>query len=337
MKGVVQIARGEPADVLKLIDIEDQPQPGPGNVLIDVKLAPIHHGDLHLLRSQLNFPEDVGFVRRGSEAVGIVRALGSGAESQIDFKVGDRVIGFPAVGSWAERVAIPASAVIPIPPELSDEVAAQLLINYVTARMILRGLRKSVPGEVLREGAVLVTGASTVVARLLMHFLNKEGLKPIGLARSAASAKRVATELAGVPVAAAEDAGWQSQVMSFAAGRKIVGVLDCVSGSLVTDLAPLLADDAAIVTYGALGQGKLDIARLKIVDHQFLIRGVTFTRWFSELTKAEQTDDIQSAIKLAGELPFLFKVGGIYTLADYRKAISAVEAPNRGGFILLKP
>ncbi len=337
MKAVVQSALGEPADVLKLIDIKDQYPPAPEEVLIDVKLAPVHYGDLRLTRSQPNIPEDVGFVRRGSEAVGIVRALGSEVEGQGNLKVGDRVIGFPAVGSWAESVAIPAPAAIPVPPELSDEVAAQLFINYVTARMILRGLRKSVPDEVLREGAVLVTGASTVVARLLLHFIDKEGLKPIGLARSTASATRGATELAGVQVAATEDADWQTQITSFAAGKKIVGVLDCVSGSLVGDLVPLLADDAAIVTYGALGGGKLGIGGPEIIAHQFVIRGVTFGRWFFELSQEEQINDIRSAIKLAGELPSLFKVGGVYSLADFREAISAVEAPNRDGFVFIKP
>ncbi len=336
MKAIVQSALGEPADALKLIDIEDH-QPASGEVLIDVKLAPVHHGDLQLIRAEPNVPEDVGYVRRGSEAVGIVRALGSEVEGQGNLKVGDRVIGFPAVGSWAESVVIPAFAAIPVPPELSDEVAAQLLINYVTARMILRGLRRSVSDEVLHEGAVLVTGASTVVARLLLHFLGKEGLKPIGLTRSTASAKRVATELAGVQVAATEDADWQTQLTSLAAGKKIVGVLDCVSGSLVGDLVPLLADDAAIVTYGALGGGKLGIGAPEIVGRQFVISGVVFVRWFSELSRDEQINDIQSAIKLAGELPFLFKVGGVYSLADFQRAISAVEAPNRDGFVFIKP
>ena len=336
MKALVQTALGEPKDVLKLIDIEES-QTAPGEVSIDIKLAPIHHGDLHLIRSQLNVPEDIGYVRRGSKAVGIVRALGSEVEGQGNLKVGDRVIGFPAVGSWAESVTIPAYAAIPVPSELSDEVAAQLFINYAAARMILRGLRKSVPNEVLRDSAVLVTGASTVVARLLLHFLRKEGVKPIGLARGTASAKRVASELEGVQLAATDDADWQRQVTSIAAGKKIVGVLDCVSGSLVRDLVPLLADDAAIVTYGALGGEKFGIGGSELVGHQFVIRGVVFTRWFVELSEQEHIADIQSAIGLANELPSLFKVGGVHSLADFSEAISTFEAPNRDGCVFMKP
>ncbi len=337
MKAVVQKALGEPVNALQLIEINDPSHPAPGEVLIDVKLAPIHHGDIFLVRSQPNIPEDVGYIRRGSEAVGIVRALGSDVEAEITLEVGDRVIGFPAIGSWAQSVAIPAFAAIPIPPELEDEVAAQLFINFVTARMILRGLHKSVPDEVLRDGSVLVTGASTVVARLLLHFLVKEGLKSIGLTRSMESAKRVATELEGVPIAATEDADWLKQVTSLAAGRKIVGVLDCVSGPVAGDLVPLLAEDSAIVTYGALGGGKLGIGLSEIINHQFVIRGITFTRWFSELSREEQTSDVQSAIKLAGEMPSLFKTAGVYSLDKFQEAISAVEAPNRDGFVLIKP
>lgn len=122
------------------------------------------------------------------------------------------MVGFPAPGSWAERIAVPARAAIPVPPEIGDEVAAQLLINYVTARMILRALRKSVTDEALRDGAVLITGAGTVVARLLLHFLAEEGFAPIGLARSAASAGRIATALPGVRVSATQDADWPAQV-----------------------------------------------------------------------------------------------------------------------------
>ncbi len=337
MKAVVQNILGQPADVLHLIDTDEPLRPAPLDVLIDVTLSPVHHGDLHLIRSQSCIPEDVGFVRRGSEAVGIVRALGSEIEAQGNLRIGDRVIGFPAIGSWAERVTIPGFAAIPIPPELGDEVAAQLLINYVTARMILRGLRKSVPDAVLRGGVVLVTGASTVVARLLLHFLQTEGLAAIGLARSVSSASRVAAEFVGTPVVASEADDWRALITTHASERKIVSVLDCVSGSLVGDLVPLLADDAAIITYGGLGGNRLGISPLELVDHQFLIRGVTFSRWFSELSPQERDDDIRSAMQLARDLPSFFKVGSIHGLVHFREAIAAVEAPNRDGFVFIKP
>ena len=50
MKAVVQDAIGEPAEVLKLVEL-DRPQPGPGEAVIDVALAPVHHGDVMQTRS----------------------------------------------------------------------------------------------------------------------------------------------------------------------------------------------------------------------------------------------------------------------------------------------
>ena len=337
MKAVVQNAVGEPADVLVPAEIESPGPLSPGDVLVDVTLAPVHHGDLQLIRARPGIPEDTGHVRHGSEAVGIVRALGAQADAQGTLKIGDRVIAFPTAGSWADSVVIPASAAIPIPPVLDDETAAQLMINYVTARMILRGLRRSVPADVLRDGSVLVTGAGSVVAQLLLHMLERERLSPIGLARGRSSAERVMGALDGVGVAATEDADWQEQVTSLAGDKKIVGVLDCVSGTLMEKYAQLLSDDAEIVTYGALGGAELGLGAPDIVARQFVIRGVVFTRWFTDLSPEEQAADIQSAIQLASDLPSLFKTAGVFPLAKIREAVSAVEAPNRDGFIFLGP
>jgi NADPH:quinone reductase-like Zn-dependent oxidoreductase len=337
MKAIVQDARGEPADVLSLVDMDDDTQPGSGDMLIDVTLAPIHHGDLQLIRSEPNRFAAEGPIRRGSEAVGIVRALGSNVQGQFGLAVGDRVIAFPTAGSWAKHIVVPASAAIPVPADLGDEIAGQLLVNFVTARMILRALRKSVPDEVLREGVVLVTGAGTVVARLLVHLLVQEGLTPIGLTRDAASAERVSAQLQGAAVTAIDGDDWQARVTSLATDKKIVGVLDCVSGPLLADLAPLLADDAAIITYGALGGGKLGIGASEIVGRQFIIRGVVFTRWLSDLSRDEQADDIQAAFAISAALPSLFRTSGIYSLAEIQDAVAAVEAPGRDGFVFLRP
>ena len=337
MKAVAQHAVGEPADVLKIIDVPINNPPAAGEVLIDIRAASVHHGDLAQIRFQQDIPAELGHVRRGTEGVGIVRALGPGVEAQGGLKVGDRVIAFPAPGCWAQSVAVPVTAAIPVPPEISDDVAAQLFVNYTTARMILRGLRQSVSAEALRDGVVLVTGASTVVARLLLILLDRNGLRAIGLARSAASAKRVAAELPGTKMAAVEDDDWRARITRLAAGKKVVGVLDCVSGPLLGELVPLLAEGAAIVTYGALGGNQLAIGTNAIVGLKLTIRGVVLWQWHVELSHDEQQEDISSAFALASEVPSLFKVSRVYGLAEADQAVIAVEAPNRDGFILLKP
>ena len=337
MKAIVQTALGEPVSALELKDISEQAELEPNEVLIDVTLAPVHHGDLHLIRTRSSLPQQPRYLRRGSEAVGTVRSLGEDVSRKGELKVGSRVVGFPAIGSWADRVVVPAHSVISIPDDIGDEVAAQLFINYVTARMIMRGLRKSVSEDALGSGAVLVTGASTVVGRLLLHLMSSEGLHCVGLSRTKASATRVQSEISGVRVAATADADWKSQIVSLAGDRPIVGVADCVSGVLVGDLVPLLVDDCVIVTYGDLGGGPIGLTGFDITDHQFVVRGVTFVRWFTEVPSNEQAEDIAAALKLARDLPSLFTGSSTFDLEEFQHAIAAVEKPNRKGFVFPIP
>lgn len=114
-------------------------------------------------------------------------------------------------------------------------------------------------------------------------------------------------------------------------------MLDCVSGALVRALVPLLADDATIVTYGALDGETFGLGGSEIIGRQFVHRGVAFTRWFVDLSRDEQITDIRAAFGLADERPSFFKVAGVYGFANFREAISAVEAPNRDGYVLIKP
>ncbi|MGE7370373.1 alcohol dehydrogenase catalytic domain-containing protein [Neorhizobium sp. NPDC001467] len=338
MKAVVQIDTGEPATALQLMEIGAVDTVlQPDSVAIDVLLTPVHYGDLVLIRSELNKPEHPPHIRRGSEAVGMVRSIGANVSGYSKVAVGDRVIAFPASGSWAETVVVPAAACIPVPSDIEDNVAAQLLINFVTARMAIRGLRKSVPQIDLSQGAVLVTGPNTVVGSLLLHLLREEGIEGIGLARTAASAARIKEVLGDVVVAAMDNPTWRSQVTDTCAGKKIVGVLDCVSGKILSELATLLADDAAIISYGALGGGTLDINTLEVVGHQFVIRGVVFTRWFSELSLEQQSEDIRSAFEVSRAFPSLFRTHKIFEFGDIQAAVAAVEAPGRNGFVFLRP
>ncbi len=75
----------------------------------------------------------------------------------------------------------------------------------------------------------------------------------------------------------------------------------------------------------------------EIVGLRLVIRGDTFGRWFTDLSPDQQVDDIRSAFAVAGELPSLSRVGSVHDLADLKKAIAAVEAPGRQGFVFVRP
>ena len=337
MKAIAQLGLGEPAEVLRPITIDDAVAVGDDDVVVDVTLSPIHFGDLFLVRSQSEISETNMPLRRGSEAVGVVRALGSNLSSAATVAIGDRVIGFPASGAWADSVVVRSAAVVPVPPDITDQIAAQLLINFITAKMVIRGLRKSVSRDTLQRGAVLVTGASTVVGSIILHLMREEKILAVGLVRSEESADRIRSTLGDISVTATSERDWLSSVSSKVGRRDIVGVLDCVSGQILEDISPVLADDAAIVTYGALSGKKLAFDTLQVTSRQFIIRGVVFTRWFSELSAEERANDLESAFAVARAFPSLFRTSDVYGLDDIRAAVVAVERPGRNGFVFLRP
>lgn len=99
---------GDPADVVKLISVDEPRDPDPGQVLIRVTLFPIHWGDLQAI--QLALP--TGQVRTGVEATGVVEKVGSGVHHVTP---GARVSVFPQPGAWAERITANAQFVVPFP------------------------------------------------------------------------------------------------------------------------------------------------------------------------------------------------------------------------------
>ena len=110
MRALVQPQFGDPSDVLSVQEVPD-PQPGPGQALVRVLLSPIHNHDLWTVRGSYGFKPEMP-ARAGTEAVGVVEALGEGVEG---LTVGQRVATGGSFGAWAELIVAPAAGLIPVP------------------------------------------------------------------------------------------------------------------------------------------------------------------------------------------------------------------------------
>src|SRR5205085_8850498 len=77
------------ADVLQVEDVED-PQPGPGEVAIDIAACALNHLDVDIREGISRFPVEPPFTL-GLEVVGRISAIGDGLEG---WRVGDRVMPF---------------------------------------------------------------------------------------------------------------------------------------------------------------------------------------------------------------------------------------------------
>lgn len=158
MRAITQSRYGQPEDVLTLADVP-VPQPGPGEVLVEVAAASVNALDWVWATGEPMFarPIALGLTPKrgiaGDDLAGTVVALGPGVTQ---FRVGDRVFGAPdKAGSFAEYVAAPVDAVAPAPTTLDLTDAAGLGVAALTALQSLRDWGALGPGE-----SVLINGAS---------------------------------------------------------------------------------------------------------------------------------------------------------------------------------
>ncbi|WP_134664085.1 MULTISPECIES: NAD(P)H-quinone oxidoreductase [Amycolatopsis] len=106
-------------DVLEWTEVPD-PEPGPGEVLLDVTASAVNRADL--LQRQGNYPPPPGASDiLGLECSGTIAELGEGVEG---WQVGDEVCALLAGGGYAERVAVPAGQLLPVPAEIETVAAA---------------------------------------------------------------------------------------------------------------------------------------------------------------------------------------------------------------------
>lgn len=159
----IQVSEHGGPDVLELVEVPT-PDPGEGQVLVDVAAAGLNYIDTYQRTGA--YPIPTPFVI-GQEGAGTVRALGSGVE---ELSVGDRVAWKGCLGSYAESVAIPADEAVPVPDEVEDELAAAAMLQGLTAQYLATSTYSVQPGD-----WVIVHAAAGGVGLLLTQIVKLRG------------------------------------------------------------------------------------------------------------------------------------------------------------------
>ena len=149
MKALRTHAVGGP-ETLTLDEI-DAPLAGPGQVVVAVKACAINFPDTLMIRDMYQFKPQRPYAP-GGEFSGVIESVGEGVTQ---WKVGDRVIGMCGNGGLAEKVALDAGRMFPLPEGVSFETGASLLMTYGTT---IHGLKDR--GHIKAGQTMLVLGAA---------------------------------------------------------------------------------------------------------------------------------------------------------------------------------
>lgn len=168
MRAVVAEGTGGP-EVLSVAELPD-PEPGPGEVLVEVAAAGLNRADL--LQRQGFYPPPPGASETiGMECSGTVAALGEGVTG---WSVGDEVCCLLAGGGYAARVVVPAGQVMPVPDGVDlvtaaalPEVAATVWSNVFMVAGLREGETLLVHGGAGGIGTFAIQLAAAAGARVL--------------------------------------------------------------------------------------------------------------------------------------------------------------------------
>ena len=325
MRALVQPRFGDPAEVLSVQEVPD-PEPGPGQALVRVLLSPIHNHDLWTARGSYGFKPEMP-ARAGTEAVGVVEALGEGVEG---LAVGQRVATGGSFGAWAELIVAPAAGLIPVPDGMSDEAASQLVSMPFSAIALLDFLDVS-------EGDWIVQNAANgAVGRMVAQLAVARGVRVLGLVRRSAGVDEL-REQGICDVVATDDDGWRERVREVLGDGKVVAGVDSVGGSAAGDVVSLLAEDGVLVVFGAMASPTLEIGSGEVIFKQVVIKGFWGSKVFPAMDREKRAALMGELVAGISSGVVTLPVEEVYPLEEISAAARASSEPGRRGKILLRP
>jgi putative PIG3 family NAD(P)H quinone oxidoreductase len=246
--GMFAIVIREPGgpEVLEQAEVDD-PAAGPGEVVLDVVAGGVNRADV---MQRLGFypPPPGAPPYPGLEAAGRITEIGAGVTG---WQAGDEACALLAGGGYAERVAVPAGQLLPIPSGVSVAEAAGLpeVACTVWSNVFMRG--RLAAGETF-----LVHGGGSGIGTMaiqLAHAMGARVLCTVGSAEKAARCRELGAERA-----------FNYRDEDFAEAAPIDVILDSIGAKYLPRNVQALATGGRLMVIGLQGgaRGELDLGRL---------------------------------------------------------------------------
>ena len=302
------------------------PEPGPGEVLIEVAAAGINRPDV--LQRQGLYPAPKGASDLlGLEVAGKVVGLGPGATR---FKPGDLVCALVNGGGYAEYAVAPEDTTLPVPPGLSLVEAAALPETVLTVWHNVFERASLEPGEWL-----LVHGGTSGIGTTAIQIGAALGARVIVTVGSAEKA-RVAVALGAVRAVNYRDEDFVEAVRVATGGEGANVILDMVGGDYVERNLRAAALDGRIVQIAFLKGSKVEIDLMRLMLRRLTLTGSTLRAQTPE-AKARMAKGVEQCVwPLIAQGKFKPVIDSTFSLVDAADAHRRIEDPGHIGKIVLE-
>lgn len=320
----VWMERYGPPEVL-VVKTSDDPQPGPGEVVVDVEVAGVNFGETQLRSGARKLGKAVPPLVLGNEVGGRVRSTGPGIDSKL---VGKRFVArMGGFGGYADCVRLPADALIAVPDNLEIASAVALIAQGRTALQVAREAAIAAGERVLVEAAAGGTGS------LLVQLALRAGA---GLVIGAAGGERKLDAVRTLGVHVAVDytrPDWGKEVLEATGGAGVDVVFESVGGAIGRTAFDVLAPGRGrCLVFGFSSGEPTTLSMHEILMRSVSIRGIGAARAPSA---SGLNALVAEALSLAAAGSLKPIISATYALEGAAAAHTALEARDTIGKVLL--
>jgi NADPH:quinone reductase len=302
-------------EVLTLADV-DEPEPGPGQVLIEVDRAGVNYADTHQAENTYLSKQTLPLIP-GGEAVG--RAQGR------------RVVALLGSGGYAERAVSDAATTFEVPESVDDVTALAMIVQGATAWLLLRRSVHLEPGE-----SVVVHAAAGGVGSIAVQLARAWGAGRV-IATASTPDKRKLAESLGADIAIDADPPDMTEALREANnGARVDIVLDMTGGRITDESVAALAPFGRLAFYGmANRQPPTPIAPPALLSHSTTVAGMWLPHAFRIPGLMPRVMAELFALSATGQVRAV--PGGEYPLSEARRAHEDLRARRTAGKLVLDP
>ncbi len=325
MKAIQIEAFGNPAEVVKVVDVPDVGAPEAGEVVVAVEASPINQYDLLMIAGGYGYEPRLPAIM-GTEGAGRVVAVGGGVKH---LQEGDRTLVPFLHPAWAERIKTGAPWLRPLPPGDINQFA-MMGVNPPTAYLLLTDIVK-----LPHRSWVIQNGANSGVGRATVAIAKSLGLKTVNVVRR----DEVVAEMRalGGDVVMVDGPDLAKRVAAETGNAPITLALDGVSDTSPMNLMNCLSESGVLVSYGGTS-GKpmvLVVEPGNFIFKKQTIRGFWLLHWYQSAQPDEITAMFDHLAPLIAAGTISVPVAATYGFDQAREAVA--KAAQSGGKVLFRP
>jgi len=321
MAYAIRVHRAGGPEVLQWEEVEVG-EPGPGQVRLRQEAVGLNYIDVYH-RTGL-YPQPLAFTP-GVEGAGVVESVGEGVET---VKPGDRVAYAGPIGGYAEQRLIDSGRLVKLPDSISSEAAAAMMLQGMTAHMLLRRVYEVKTGD-----TILVHAAAGGVGLILCQWAKALGATVIGTVSTDDKAELARAHGCEHPVIYTRQ-DFVAEVERITGGAKLPVVYDSVGKDTFLRSLDCVRPRGLMVSYGNASGPPEPMAPGLLAQKGSLF--LTRPTLFNYIAAREELEDAAAELfEVVSSGKVRIEIGQRYPLEDAAEAHRALEARRTSGSTVL--